>query len=197
MLDKEHLKELSCIEIYAEVDKHMTTALMFHANMSDYFNFIGLHGFKRKHEYQYFCESIGKRKLHRKVLDVHNKLIPIKGHDKLEVVPTDWYKHTRMDIDDSVLAKFVRTALKQYKEWEEQTKEFYETVCCVFYEKGELIDYNLMMCYLEDVQKELKKIYRLCEELNGTGYDVLYIMELQKRTHDEYKDKMKKLKIQK
>lgn len=54
-----------------------------------------------------------------------------------------------------------------------------------------------MMCYLEDVQKELKKIYRLCEELNGTGYDVLYIMELQKRTHDEYKDKMKKLKIQK
>ena len=69
--------------------------------------------------------------------------------------------------------------------------------CCVFYEKGELIDYNLMMCYLEDVQKELKKIYRLCEELNGTGYDVLYIMELQKRTHDEYKDKMKKLKIQK
>ena len=54
-----------------------------------------------------------------------------------------------------------------------------------------------MMCYLEDVQHELKKIYRLCEELNGTGYDLLYIVEIQKQIHDEYKDKMWKLKVQK
>ena len=44
---------------------------------------------------------------------------------------------------------------------------------------------------------ELKKIYRLCEELNGTGYDLLYIVEIQKQIHDEYKDKMRKLKAQK
>ena len=102
-----------------------------------------------------------------------------------------------MDIDDSVLTKFVRSAMKQYKEWEEETKKFYEAACCVFYEKGWLIDYNLMMCYLEDVQHELKKIYRMCEELNGTGYDVLYIVEIQKKIHEEYKEKMKKLKVQK
>lgn len=46
------------------------------------------------------------------------------------------------------------------------------------------------------VQHELKKIYRLCEELNGTGYDLLYIVEIQKQIHDEYKDKMRKLKVQ-
>lgn len=195
MLDKEQLKELSCIEIYAEVDKHMTTALMFHSGMSDYFNFIGLHGFKRIHELQYYEESIGKRKLHKKVLDIHNKLIPIKGHEKPEVIPKEWYNHTRMDIDDSVLTKFVRSAMKQYKEWEEETKKLYEAVCCVLWEKGLVVDYNLMMCYLEDVQHELKKIYRLCEELNGTGYDLLYIVEIQKQIHDEYKDKMRKLKV--
>lgn len=116
MLDKEQLKELSCIEIYAEVDKHMTTALMFHSGMSDYFNFIGLHGFERIHELQYYEESIGKRKLHKKVLDIHNKLIPMKGHEKPEVIPKEWYNHTRMDIDDSVLTKFVRSAMKQYRE---------------------------------------------------------------------------------
>ena len=47
-----------------------------------------------------------------------------------------------------------------------------------------------------DMQHELKKIYRLCEELNGTGYDLLYIVEIQKQIHDEYKDKMRKLKVQ-
>lgn len=79
----------------------------------------------------------------------------------------------------------------------EEEKKFYEAVCCVFFEKGLIVDYNLMVCYLEDVQHELKKIYRMCEELNGTGYDLLYIVEIQKQIHDEYKNKMKKLKIQK
>lgn len=196
MLDKEQMKELSCIEIYAEVDRHMTAALMFHSEMSDYFNFLGLHGFKRAHELQYFEESIWKRKLHKKVLDLHNKLIPIRGHEKPEVIPVEWYGYTRLDVDDNILAKFVRQAVKQYKEWEEKTKTFYESVCCVFLEKGWLADYNLMMCYLDNVQHELKKIYRLCEELNGTGYDVLYIVEIQKRIHDDCKTQMKKLKIQ-
>lgn len=184
------------MEIYAEVSKHMTTALYFHTCMSDYFCFLGLHGFKIIHELQYFEEALGKKHLHKKVLDMHNKLIKMKGHNKVEIIPEEWYKHTRMDIDDSILAKFVKSAFKQYKEWEEQTKEFYENVCCVFLEKGKMIDYNLMMCYLKEVQYELKKIYRLCEELNGVGYDVLYIIDIQNRIHEKYKKKMKEFKIQ-
>ena len=136
MLDKEQLKELSCMEIYAEVDKHMTTALMFHSGISQYFNFIGLHGFERIHELQYYEESTGKRKLHKKVLDIHNKLIPIKGHDKLEVIPKEWYNHTRMDIDDSVLRKFVRSSMNQYREWEVETKKLSEAGCCALCEIG-------------------------------------------------------------
>lgn len=196
MISKEQLKEMSCMEIYAEVSKHMTTALYFHTCMSDYFCFIGLHGFKRIHELQYFEEALSRRKLHRKVLDMHNKLIQMRGHDKVEVIPDEWYKHTRMDIDDNILAKFVKSAFKQYKDWEEQTKEFYQNVCCVFLEKGKIADYNLMMCYLEEVQHELKKIYRLCEELNGVGYDVLYIIDIQNRIHEKYKKKMEEFKIQ-
>lgn len=189
-------KAMSCMELYAEVSKRMVTALMLHSQMSDYFNFLGLHGFKRTHEYQYFCESIGHRKLHRKVLDIHNKLIPVAGHDKPEVIPKDWYKHTRMDIDDNVVAKYVRAAMKMYKEWEEETKCIYECIACAFMEQGKLTDYNIMCCYVEDVQKELKKIYKLCEELSDTGYDSLYITEIQNRIHEEYKNKMRKLRVQ-
>lgn len=200
MFDKtkmmEQWKDASCMDLYAEVVKRMNTALLFHSSLSDYFNFLGLHGFKRIHEYQYFCESIEKRKLQRKVLDVHNKIVPMVGHEKPEVIPVDWYKHTRMDIDDNVIAKYVRQAMKTYKEWEEESKCIYECIACIFLNRGELIDYEIMMCYAEDVQEELKKIYRLCEELNGVGYDTLYIMEIQKCIHNEYKCKMKHLKIQ-
>ena len=91
------------------------------------------------------------------VLIVLMFLEAMKGHEKPEVIPKEWYNHTRMDIDDSVLTKFVRSAMKQYREWEEETKKLYEAVCCVLWEKGLVVDYNLMMCYLEDVQHELKR----------------------------------------
>lgn len=195
MLTKQEMEKMTCIELYSQVNKRLTTALMMHANMSDYFNFIGLHGFEKMHEHQYHAESIEKRKLNKKVLDAHNKLIPEIGHDKVDVIPSDWYKHTRMDIDDAVLPKFVRTALKTYREWEEETKQLYSDVCHVLFSKGMMVDYNIMNGYLMDVQCELKKLYRLCEQLNGVGYDVVYIVEMQKEVHDEYDEKMKHLKI--
>lgn len=190
----EELKAMDCGQLYSVMNKRMTTALMLHAEMSDYFNFMGLHGFKRMHEYQYFKESIGKRKLNRTYLDMHNKFISEKGHEKIDVIPVEWYKHTRMDIDDGILPKYTKMALNTYKQWEEETKELLENICHVILERGKISDYNIMLCYLDDVQCELKKIYRLVEELNGVGYDVLYIVEKQKEIHDCYKEKMKHLK---
>lgn len=194
---KEEYQNMTRQELYSEINKRMSTALLFHSRMSDYFNFIGLHGFKRIHEYQYYCEVIGKRKLHKKVLDLHNELIVETGHDKPDIIPVEWYKHTRMDIDDNVVAKYARMAIKTYREWEHETKEMYECIACIFMERGELCDYELINCYVKDVQHELKKIYRLCEELNDVGYDTVYIMEIQKRIHNEYKNKMRKLRVQK
>lgn len=120
-----------------------------------------------------------------------------KSEEELKQIANNLCKQRGIDLNEAY-AQFEKqfSGMKQYREWEEETKKFYEVVCCVLWEKGLVVDYNLMMCYLEDVQHELKKIYRLCEELNGTGYDLLYIVEIQKQIHDEYKDKMRKLKVQ-
>lgn len=37
--------------------------------------------------------------------------------------------------------------------------------------------------------KELKEINRMCEQLNGTGYDVIAIHNMQDKYHKKYKDK--------
>ena len=181
--------------LYSEIERHMVKGIMFHNDMSDYFNFIGLHGFKRIHEYQFYDEEIGRRKLCRKVLDMHNILIP---HNKVEIekyIPDDWYNYTRMDIDDSVIPKFVKNAWMMYKHWEEETKDLYTGIAYAFYEKGMLCDYELIKEYLHDVQIELKKIYRMCERLNIIAYDVVGISEMQDKIHDEYKSKLKNLEI--
>lgn len=42
---------------------------------------------------------------------------------------------------------------------------------------------------MQDVTKELKEINRMCEQLNGTGYDVIAIHSMQDKYHEKYKNK--------
>ena len=60
-------------EIFSNISAHMIKGIMFHAQMADYFDFLGLKGYKRLHEYHYFDESIMFRKL--------SSTISITAHD--------------------------------------------------------------------------------------------------------------------
>lgn len=190
---KEELKNKECSEIFSEVNKRMGTALMLHSSMSDYFSFIGLHGFKRMHEYQYYSESIGKRKLHHFYLDQTNMLLEPSGHDKVDIIPKEWYKHTRMDITSGVMTKAVKQAFDTYKQWEEETYCMYSVCAIVFEEKGELAFADYMRCEAEEVQHEIKKLYRIICPMSVSEYDWMYILDIQDKLHDKYKKCLKKL----
>ena len=40
-------------DVFAEVNARYIAALMLHDQMANYFDFLGLHGYKRLHEHQY------------------------------------------------------------------------------------------------------------------------------------------------
>ena len=58
----EEYEPKSCKDVYALINNRQTVALMFHDEMADLFDFLGLRGFKRMHEYQYMAESVEHRK---------------------------------------------------------------------------------------------------------------------------------------
>ena len=62
-------------EIFSNISAHMIKGIMFHAQMADYFDFLGLKGYKRLHEYHYFDESIMFRKLSRYYINNCSRLI--------------------------------------------------------------------------------------------------------------------------
>lgn len=176
-------------DVYNKINEHMCKALAFHEQLADYFCFLGLHGYKRMLEYQYMCECAEKRKLHRRYIDIHQKIIPVKQVQIPVFIPADWSRYTVEDIDDSVVPKFVRAALKEWKSWEEKTKELYEQQCEVLQQAGLVPDYEFVKKLVVDVEKELKKIVRIIESLNGTGYDVNTIHGMQDKYHEKYKKK--------
>ena len=42
-------------EIFREINKRFVGAIMMHGQFADYFDFLGLKGFKRMHEYQHIA----------------------------------------------------------------------------------------------------------------------------------------------
>lgn len=183
--EKENIAE----EIYMKLDEHMQKALSFHEQLADYFCFLGLQGFKRKLEYQYMCEVAGKRKLHHKYINMHQKIIPLRRTELPQMIPRDWNKYTTADVNDSVLPKFVKSAMEQYKDWEEKTKQLYEEMWQKAMNYGMAADAEYISELVEDVMKEQKKINRMCEQLNGTGYDATAIHTMQDKYHERYKKK--------
>jgi len=134
-------------------------------------------------------ECANKRKLHHKYINLHQKLIPLRQVQFPQMIPRDWSKYTTDDVNDSVLPKFVKNAMEQYKQWEHETKELYEEQWQKCMNNGMGADAEYISKLIQDVTKELKEINRMCEQLNGTGYDVIAIHNMQDKYHKKYKDK--------
>lgn len=54
---------------------------------------------------------------------------------------------------------------------------------------GLIADAEYISTLVEDVTKELKKINRMHEQLNGTGYNAVSIYGMQDKYHEKYKKK--------
>ena len=62
-------------DIFSQLVEHMIQGIMIHSQMADYYNFLGLKGYAKCHEYHFFSENIGFRRLSWYYLKHHNKLI--------------------------------------------------------------------------------------------------------------------------
>lgn len=175
--------------VYNVINEHMCKGVAFHEQLADYFCFLGLKGYKKMLEYQYMKECAEKRDLHRRYIEVHQKILPVKQVRIPEFIPSDWSRYTTEDIDDTVVSKFVRAALKEWKNWEEKTKDLYEDQCDILMQAGLISDSEFVKDLIVDVEKEMKKVAQIMESLNGTGYDATMIHSQQDKYNKTYKKK--------
>lgn len=186
-----HYEPKSCKDVYDTINTRQITALMFHDNMADLFNFLGLKGFEKMHEYQYLEESIGHRATKRHFIDRHGKLLPESHIESVEVIPSDWEQYTRMEVTPSVRKQYVQKALSMYKEWEQGTKDLYEACAGYLMDCHKADDFEWVSELVEDVSEELMCLEQLCVELSAVGYDCIYIMSIQGELCDKYHKRMK------
>ena len=178
-------------DIYSELAAHMIKGMMFHEQLANYYDFLGLNGAKRCHEYHYLAESCGYRKLCRYFINHHNKLIPTREVEDPEVIPDSWYRYTRQDVDANTKKNAVKNGLSRWVEWERETKQLYEKAFNDLLELGEVASAMFIKCFIKDVDHELKVAERCEIEKSATGYDMNEIIMEQHSKHEKYKEKIK------
>lgn len=189
------LEEMTSEDIFMAIHNHQITALMFHTQMADLFDFLGLMGFKRMHEYQYFSESAEHRGLCRYYINHHNKLL-VGGHPQgPEVIPPEWGQYTRFDVTPQVRKQAVEKAFKEYQEWESNTKKLYSKYSIALMNLGCVADSNKICDLVSDVDMELKHLDRLFLKLKAMSFDAVGIMEMQEELHEYYREKTKSIGI--
>ena len=182
-------------EIYAELSAHMIKGIMMHEQLANYYDFLGLEGYKRCHEYHYLDETCAYRGLCRYFINHHNKLIPYRDVDDPKVIPDSWFVHVRQDVDANTKKNAVRTGLSTWVNWEKETKQLYERMYKELLDIDEVASAMKIKELICNVDCELKKAERYYLNKEAIGYDIGHIIEEQRYKHDKYNRKMRKLGV--
>jgi len=174
-------------EIFSELSSHMVKGIMLHSQMASYYDFLQLKGYVRCHEYHFISESNSYRKLNRYYLNHCNKLIHETRVENPEIIPENWYKYSRMDVDIDTKKNAIKTAMNKWISWETETKELFERVYCELLDLNEIATALFIGEFVKDVDEELKWADRECLDLMSVNYDMTYILERQDILHCKFK----------
>nr|DAR04567.1 MAG TPA: hypothetical protein [Bacteriophage sp.] len=187
-------KDVASVEaIFSEINARMIAALMFHSQMADYFDFLGLRGYKRLHEYQYVSEGKERCELNRYYINHHNRMIPDRYEGSVQMIPEGWKNANRISVGKSTKQKAVEDGFNEYRQWESDTKALYEKYAVTLRDDGHIADALRVEMLVDDVDGELKCLERMLVDLISAGYDMVYIVESQNSIHDRYKRKTAKV----
>ena len=178
-------------EIFTELANHMIKGIMLHEQLSEYYDFLGLEGYRKCHEYRFFDECVGYKKFVKYYTEHNNKLIEGIKADSSDIIPSSWYKYHRQDVDANTKRNAVKNGLKTWVEWETETKKLYESEYKELMELDKVADAKMVGKLVEDVDHELKRAEQYWLNKTAIDFDLVEVVQEQHKKKEKYKHKLK------
>lgn len=178
-------------EIFSQISDHMIQGIMTHSQLSDYYNFLGLKGYAKCHEYHFISENCNFRKLSWYYLKHFNKLIPELQTPNPNIIPQSWLKYKRQDVDASTRKSAIAAGIEKWVAWETNTKAFYQNMFQELITIGEVAAAMELKFFLLDVDEELATAQQKHIEQKSIDYDITSIISVQEDIYQKYKKKIK------
>lgn len=178
-------------EIFTKVLNHMMKGLMVHEQLANYYDFLGLQGYRQCHEYHFLTESRSYRKLYHYYIKKYNQLLPEFKFDNPNIIPQDWIGYYRQQVDIKTKQKAVEEGLNQWVKWEGSTCTLYEKMYKELIDMEEFAAATKIQHLLEDVEEELQTAEQYQLNKLSVNYDMTIVLEEQKSLHYKYKKMIK------
>lgn len=200
-------------QLYSELINRMKQGVEMHEQLADYYGFLNLPGYQKCHEYQMLCELLTYRKAKDMYMREYNQLVQplnmLNGLTNLSnmnnnnnnsanmnyanVIPNQWYNHTRYDVDASTKRNAVRDGFKRWIDYENETKQFLVNMEQQLEQKNEREAARKLDYLIDHVEKEIQHAEETMMALENSGYDMNYILQQQEPLKSKYAEKIRKL----
>ena len=171
----------------------MAKGLLIHNQMASLYGFLNLKGYQKCHEYHYYEETCNYRYLQNFFLSHCNKMIHENSIEQPDIIPNNWYKFTKKEVDVNNKRSAVKDLMKKWVEWEKETKTLLESSYKQLYELNEISCAIEIMYFIKDVDKELAHAQETYINLESMGYDIVYIIDRQPDLYTQYCKKIKEI----
>lgn len=202
-------------QLYSELINRMKQGIEMHGQLSDYYGFLNLPGYQKCHEYQMLCELLTYQKAKNMYMKEYNQLVQplnmMNGMTNLSnmsnnnntntptnlnyanVIPNQWYSHTRYDVDANTKRNAVRDGFKRWIDYEKDTKQFLIKMGEQLEQKNEREAARKLDYLIDHVEKEIEHAEEALMSLENSGYDMNYILQQQEPLKAKYAEKIRKI----
>lgn len=177
-------------EIFTKLSAHMINGMMFHEQMANYYQFMGFNGYMKCHEYRYLCETMEHRKLNFCYCNLYNKMIPEPKFDNVSVIPANWYRYTRQEVDNSTKRNAVENGVAEWLKWERETVELYKGLYKELSEMGEVTAAGYVCELICNAEKEIQHAEKKQLGLEAAEYSLAFVTGKQDKLERKYSEKM-------
>lgn len=182
-------------DIFSQLIAHATEGLMTHAQIAEYFDFLGLKGYAKCHTYHYFAESVNYKCLCEYYIKHYNKLPVELKVSNPKVIPENWFKYSRKDVDSSTRKNAISAGFDKWVTWEKATKKLYEQMYQELIAINEIAAALEIKYYINDVSEELAKAEQKMLELKAIDYNISDIIMEQEHLYKKYTKKLREIEI--
>ena len=112
-----------------------------------------------------------------------------------QVIPQNWYKYTRYDVDANTKRNAVRDGFKKWLDYEKETKQFLTDMAKKLEQADDRESARKLDYLIDHVEKEVETAEEKMMALENSGYDMNYILQQQEPLKMKYAEKIRKMNM--
>lgn len=117
------------------------------------------------------------------------------NYNYTNVIPNNWYGHTRYDVDGNTKRNAVRDGFKKWIDYEKDTKQFLSSMAQRLEQSNDRESARKLDFLIDHVEKEIETAEEKLMALENSGYDMNYILQQQEPMKAKYAEKIRELNM--